>query len=318
MRFPVRLAPGERGFVLIVVIWAIGLLALIATSFTLSVRAHLKELATVQAAARAEALADAATNLAILDLVTASERKTFERRYPPDGTRVACATESGDVLLVSIEDEYGKIDINTANEKLLSALLRGLGLETSQADALVDAIVDFRDADNKRRPNGAEAQEYAAAGRSYVPKNAAFDVTEELQQVLGIDAGLFAKMRPFLTVYTGQTGIDPIVASRELLTLLSYSFPMGDVVMSANAGSESASEKPQLKLPPGALVASTRRLYTIRSAAITTGGVVFVREAVVDLGRQGSRPYALRRWRRAALPPGEWDPASVEGGPPPC
>ena len=260
----------------------------------------------------------------ILALVGAHTRVVGERRFPVDGRAVTCSAESGDRLTVVVEDEFGKIDINTVNPNLLGALLKGLGVEASRTEALIDAIIDIRDADNERRPYGAEAAEYSAAGRTYRPKNMALDVAEELQHVLGVDADLFTRMRPFLPVFSGQTGLDPVVAPRELLTLLSAEYPPTETIEIDTEPSHEASPepaRPRLKLPPGAMTASNQRLYTVRAVAMTPGGAVFVREALVELPSEGfgTGPYVLRRWRRGALPTSGLQAEPTEGeGFPPC
>ena len=93
-------------------------------------------------------------------------------------------------VLVTVEDEAGKVDLNSASEPLLRALLAGAGATPVEVDRITAAILDYRDADNLRRPDGAEADEYRLAGRQNGPKNAPFDSIFELGQVLGVDAAL--------------------------------------------------------------------------------------------------------------------------------
>ena len=119
----------------------------------------------------------------------------------------------GQRLVISVTDESGKVDLNAADERLLQALLAGAGVPSSRA--VTEAIMDFRDNDNIRRPQGAETEEYAAAKR-VGPKNAPFSVIEEIEQVLGVDSEIARHLRPHLTVYSGAPGIDTASASREL------------------------------------------------------------------------------------------------------
>ena len=70
-----------------------------------------------------------------------------------------------------------KIDLNAAAEPLLKGLLDSVGRRGAEAAAqrVVDAILDWRDPDDLKRPNGAEAADYRAAGRKYRPPNAPFE-----------------------------------------------------------------------------------------------------------------------------------------------
>ncbi len=58
-------------------------------------------------------------------------------------------------------DESAKIDVNAASETLLKSLLQNLGGQDAEsAQRLVEAIADWKDADDLRRPNGAEGADY--------------------------------------------------------------------------------------------------------------------------------------------------------------
>src|SRR3546814_12846249 len=59
--------------------------------------------------------------------------------------------------------EAGKVDLNTAPQELLARLMRVGGADEATADRVAAAITDWRDADDLRRPQGAELQDYAAA-----------------------------------------------------------------------------------------------------------------------------------------------------------
>ena len=82
---------------------------------------------------------------------------------------------------------------------------------------MLAAILDWRDADDLKRPNGAEEPDYRAAGKTYKPANAPFDSVGELQRVLGVTPALVARIADSLTVYSRQPGINPATASRDVL-----------------------------------------------------------------------------------------------------
>jgi general secretion pathway protein K len=294
-----RVPEAERGFVLLVVLSTVGLLALVAATFTLLARTHVKVAAVSSESARAEALADAGANLAILDLVASREKEANNRRFLLNATPVVCSYGSdGATLTIAVQDEAGKVDLNIGSEALLRALILGVGMES--AEAAVDAILDFKDPDDDRLPSGAEASEYKAAGRLHGPKNAPFFVIEELGGVLGFRQADVDRLRPFVTIYSGQTGIDTNVAPQELIDILSR----GAGEASGLAFKKSLTAGMQLKgaggpLPEQFISASVRRAFSIHSEGRTPGGTVFAREAVVELGPSRSAPYVVRRWTRA-------------------
>src|SRR5262249_28594600 len=215
-----RNATSERGFTFLVVIWALSMLVVLSLVFGASVSAHFKATRNAMDSARAEALGDAGIQLAVLDLSAWRARTGREARFPRNGRPVGCNLGNGDWLSIAIEDEVGKVDLNTADERLIGAALLAAGVAEDDVPRHAQRILDYRDADNDRRPLGAEIEEYRAQGRAG-PKNQPFDAIEEVEQVLGIPLGLADALRPYVTVYSGQVTIDGNLAQRRLLAALS-------------------------------------------------------------------------------------------------
>lgn len=88
---------------------------------------------------------------------------------------------------LSVRAVGSRVDINAANEELLRALLQWSGTPVKRVDSLVDAILDWRDADDVPRPLGAERTWYAAAQRQ-LPRNGPFADTRELRLVRGLES----------------------------------------------------------------------------------------------------------------------------------
>jgi general secretion pathway protein K len=282
---------------LIVVISAIGILALVAVSFAQITGSHVRTAASAVQSAGAETLADAGVQLAILDLVANRQPSGPQRRrFALNGTALACDAGSGNRLIISVQDEAGKVDVNVADEGLIRALLAGLGVQAS--GAVADAIIDFRDTDGNRRPQGAERADYLAAGRSRGPKNASLSVVDELEQVLGLNAADVAGLRPYVTVYSGQTGIEQNSASAALLGILSRG--QGGAGSFATATEEAEPDDSVRQLPAQFAGGAGGQFFSVRSEA-HAGRAIFVREAVVELVRSRAAPFTLHRWFRGAL-----------------
>jgi general secretion pathway protein K len=299
--------PSQRGFVLLVVLSVLGLLAVVAASFAQVARTHMKLAAVASEGAKAEALADAGVHIVILDLMAAGGAESAGRRFALDGSPLACGIgDEGAALTLAVRDEAGKVDLNIATPALLRTLVLGLGL--SGREAAVDAILDYRDQDDDRRINGAERPEYLAAGRPHGPRNGPFLAVEELSSVLGVTQADADRLRPYVTIYSGLPAIDPGVASEALIEVLARGLQdagpsLGDSGL--EAGDLAGMGERGARLPPQLRAASTRRAFAVRAEARTALGAVFVREAIVEFVAPGSPAFALRRWYRgAAASPG--------------
>jgi general secretion pathway protein K len=308
---PEPTAEAERGFILVIVISVIGLLALAAAGFTQVTRSQVRAAASAVGSSTAQALADSGIELAVLELALARQDPAYQRRFAVGEKPYVCDAEDGRRLAVSITDEAGKVDLNTASDRLLQALLAGVGVPASQATA--DAIMDFRDDDSIKRPQGAEREEYRAAGRAG-PKNAPFSVVEELEQVLGVDSTLAARLRPHVTVYTGQPGIDTASASRQLLAILARGLG-NEPAPNEGEGKDQGTED-RGAIPPLPFVgAQGRRFFAVHAEAFGQSSA-FAREAIIELGQNRARPYTFLRWYRGTLKHGE--AALQETGIGPC
>jgi general secretion pathway protein K len=305
-------ARAQRGFVLLIVLSTLGLLSVVVVSFTQVARTHVKVAAAVSESARAEALADAGVNIAILELVAAREKEPPARRFLLNATPLTCSMGNDGSVKISVQDEAGKVDLNIGSEPLLRALIFGLG----GGEAAVDAILDYRDEDDRRRASGAERAEYLAAGRPGGPRNGPFLAVEELASVLGLTQADVDRLSPMVTIYSGLAGVDTSVAPPLVLGVVARGIQQGGASMFENdAASEldvgTGSGAP---LPAQFLAASTRRAFSVRSEARTAGGAAFVREAVVEFLASGTSAFVLRRWRRGVAAGG----AARPGVAPPC
>lgn len=303
----------DRGFALVTVLWIVGLLAVMTAGLAVSVGTHVRVVANVAESAKAEALADAGIALAVVDLMAARLSPDHKRRFPIDGRAVGCSVGGEGVLSIAISDEAGKIDINTAGIPLMRALLTGLGVSVEKSAQLADAIFDFRDADDDRRPNGAESAEYRAAGLGWLPKNSGLQSVDELIQVYGFTAELIARMRPYISVYTGLEGFDASIASPKVIGVL-----RAGVERSGGSLGGSADLNDVVALPAIFIVASPRKTFGLRVEAQSAAGAVFVREAVLDTGLPQSAGRSFVRWSRGPSVTGELQDVRRLKLEPPC
>ena len=306
MQSPMRSLRQSDGFILIVVIWVAALLALVAAAFVRSAQSHVRATAISIQTMRAELLADSVLSLVALDLIS-RRLDASKRRFPVDGTLVRCSFDGGRVVVV-LQDAGGRVNLNTANDELLRALFVGLGASKAQASSYADAIIDFRDRDDLRRPSGAEKPEYLAAGRPLGPKNAAFDNLDELHQVLGLDPDIIAAMIPYVTIHSGTAGLDLEVISPVLSDLLARGAGGPSGLSSAVIG--------ERVLPTEFIVSSTRRVFLAKITARTASATTFVRETVIELPQARIGLPIYRVWKRGFEPDSFDD--ETDFLPPPC
>ena len=277
----------QRGIALILVLWLTILLTVIGGSFAYGMRNEALAARNSLSLAQARALADGAIYRTVFELM---RPKTLTDVWSADGT-VHVWDENGSRVAVNALDESGKIDLNTAPDGLIKGLLQTAAeLDTDTAARLIDVIDDWKDADDLRRPNGAEAPDYQAAGLSYKPANAPFESVAELQRVLGMTPAIYGRIADSLTVHSRMAGINPAFASRAVLLAVPGATPEIVDTYIAQRRDALAAKLPAPPFPVPGIVGATLNLWRIRAEVTTADGVTFTREAVV---RQGDRRRLL-------------------------
>jgi general secretion pathway protein K len=277
----------QRGIALILVLWLTILLTVIGGSFAYGMRNEALAARNSLSLAQARALADGAIYRTVFELM---RPKTLTDVWSADGT-VHVWDENGSRVAVNALDESGKIDLNTAPDGLIKGLLQTAAeLDADTAARVIDVINDWKDADDLRRPNGAEAPDYQAAGLSYKPANAPFESVAELQRVLGMTPAIYGRIADSLTVHSRMAGINPAFASRAVLLAVPGATPEIVDTYIAQRRDALAAKLPAPPFPVPGIVGATLNLWRIRAEVTTADGVTFTREAVV---RQGDRRRLL-------------------------
>lgn len=283
----------ERGFALLMVLWGLIVLGLMAASFLRETRVGTTLAHNIAENAKAEALAEAGVQRAVLGLLDSDGRTAWRA----DGRLYRFALGDG-TMTIQVQDEGGKIDLNHAPADMLTALFQSTGSNPEAARALADAVLDYVDRDNDRRPAGAEDSDYATSGRTGGAKDAPFDRKEELMNVLGMNRRVYEAIAPYVTVHSGESEVNPLTAPEPVLRMLpTLTDRQRDQIMFARAAGTSR--------PPRVDV------VTIISEAATRGGGRFVREAVLRRGSEAGDPFHIIDWRQT------WQPAPASPMPEP-
>lgn len=126
---------------------------------------------------------------------------------------------------VRLTTEEARLNINTllasGDKVLLPRLFASWGVKPEAASALIDALRDWTDADDKTSLNGAEKRDYQKAGFDGMPFNKPFREVEEMLMVRGMDRlnAMRPDWREWFTVL-GDGRVDVNEARPELIALL--------------------------------------------------------------------------------------------------
>ena len=297
---PFGTPPRQRGIALIMVLWLTVMLTVVGGAFAFSMRSEVLAARNAVSLAQARAAADGALDRTVFELL----RPRTTDSWKADG-RYHQWKDGETLLVASAVDESARIDLNMGAEPLLKNLFVVLGeLDDAAASALVDAIVDWRDADELRRPAGAEAADYRAASSNYTPSNRDFETVGELSRVLGVTPALYAKVAPVLTVHSRQRGINSLTASRNVLLALPGATPEAVDTYVTARDEALANNLPVQPFPPAqAYGAGAGAVWRVRAEAFGADGVTFVRESVVRATADPRRPYYALLWSEGERPP---------------
>ena len=132
----------------------------------------------------------------------------------------------------SLADEQGKFNLNnlvgsnkqqSANDvKIARALFRALEVP----EDLVDAIVDWIDADSDLAGNGgAEDAYYLGLARPYRAANQPMVQVDELHRIRGFGPKVVARLKPFVTALPARTAVNVNTAPAEVIAAIAPDVP---------------------------------------------------------------------------------------------
>jgi general secretion pathway protein K len=290
----------QRGIALVLVLWLTIMLMVIASGFAFSMRSEALSARNALSLAQARAAADGAIERMAFEL----SRPRYPTAWASDGQ--PRRWREGDVdIVASGVDESSRIDVNAAPDALLKGLVEQVGgADPEVAARIVDGILDWRDTDEAKRPNGAEEADYRQAGLPQRPPNAPFETVSEVARVLGMTPAIFTRIADSLTVNSRQPGVNPLTATRNvLLALPNSNAALVDAYMQQRADAVAA-KLPAPPFPPAApFAAGAVPVWRIRAQATTPDGVTFAREAVVRPSGDPRRPLIALVWAEGISQP---------------
>ena len=281
-----RVNDGERGMALVTVIWVLALLSVLALGFVATARTDLRIARNQVEAASAQTIADAGVTLALLGVLDPAP----DKRWHADG-RPYQRSYGGGRIDIRVEDEGGKIDLNAAPRPMLQNLFANAGV--GSAEGLAEAIL----AQRKLVDEAADKSHFRRAEGQSRPM--AFLAIDELRELPGMTYAAFARVAPFVTVYSENSSPDPNTAPAEVLLALpdakleQVRTTVAQRMESWKPGSVAAQQ----------IAVTDLQAITIVSTGTTARGTSFVREAIVRLTGDRAQPYRILAWRRGDTGP---------------
>lgn len=216
--------PGNRGFALILVLWAVTILSAIVLTFLNDVGAETKSALIERESIAAEQLALSGQEI-ISFLATRSLGTPAENLM---GTPVTAVTpgfhyqirlETGTVDAY-LESDTGKINLSTANPQLVQNFWANWTQDATRAAAISSAVIDWRDVDEVTQAGGNEAADYDGFG--YKPRNAGLR-SADLGLIRGLGRSDF-EPKLFQGAESGPVRLSDVITAGPVGTAINPSF----------------------------------------------------------------------------------------------
>ena len=230
----------ERGSILILVLWSLGLLSVFALYLGLGVRQRLDFLLRVENRNKLYNIAESGIKQAVAQIGNfdkespvvllkdgwSNDESVFYEIPISEGSfTVGHSYKRGDLyakdsdadkpgMIYGAADVMSRLNINSASLQEISRLIKHAAeVDSYSAEGIASCIIDWRDEDNLSLPNGAEGKYYRGLRFSYDCKDAPFENLEELCYVKGMNSNIFLKIKPYITIHgSGRVNINTAVA----------------------------------------------------------------------------------------------------------
>lgn len=268
---PPRTANTQSGFILLTVLWAIALISLLAIVSTYTFRIQTRTISQADIQAQNQSLADGFAQI-LSEQIGVTRKFEFDGLALQSGWPLVCGYRDHSIVMTAT-DSSGLVDINSSPRVFLNTVLNSAGVTGTELDRLMGAINDYRDPDDITNDGQNENLIYAKQGTIHLPKNSPFENIGELDQVAGMTASIYSRVRPYLTVNSRKpvvtlAGTPPMLAA----IIEGKSISSEQLATSALALSRQARNVADLYQ-----LANINRTYEVRVMVMHASGANFVR-----------------------------------------
>ncbi len=220
----VTLREDRRGVALVLVLWVVVVMGGITLAIVAASRSSLDVLTTVRARSTARyaaesgvVVAEARLRALMRQAGTVEEEARVFQRLEEDLRGMGEQGVGQGRFQVVVADLNARIDLNAAGEGVLRALFQDL-FGQGHGSALLDALQDWKDADDAPRPEGAEAGEYLEEESPFLPRNGPLQRLDELSRIQGFTESVTTRLAPYVTIRSdGRVNINtapgPVVSA---------------------------------------------------------------------------------------------------------
>lgn len=206
----------KTGLALPLVLWMIALLSIMASGFSFMMRTEIGQARAYTESVKAEAAAQAVVNYIVMRI-----RNQDPISNPFLVEEFTSLDMFGQRVIARLVPESSLIDLNRASRSTLAVLLTAAGETEDTIPTILDQLQDWRDDNDETLLNGAETEDYQAAGFYPGPRNAELEEIVELRQLPAVNETLYQKIAPYITVHGHVSGLNVTYAPAAMLHFLS-------------------------------------------------------------------------------------------------
>jgi general secretion pathway protein K len=283
---------GDRGFIVIVVLWLLAALAALVLIYLSYVTNTAVTVAVNTDRLQADALVNAGLELAAYRLTaqpaaTRSTSGTFDARVGAGRVRV------------TFRSEAARIDLNMAPKALLAGLMTALGVSETDAAVYADRILAWRSSTEPGQDNPEDSY-YRTLGASYLPRHAPFPHSDELWLVRGIPPAVVDRVLPFVTVFSNMRTVNVLDAAPQVIAALPDMTPQTLQRLLRDRADPNVDPRSLVGLA-GSTNATTEgsKAYRLTIAVESPAHRTSAADIVILLLESGDEPYRVLSWHNA-------------------
>jgi general secretion pathway protein K len=187
----------SRGVAMVIVLWVIMVLSLLISGFAFTMQVETQVASFSRKELKAEMLARSGVEIARMQLMlhmkspTESGLDALNQDWVTNDTLYVDHELGEGKYNVKVTDEESKLPINVLDQTQLKRLMELLSVDDSDSDVIVDSILDWKEAGELHRLNGAKSDYYERLSPPYRAKGAPLDRVEELLLIRGVTKELY-------------------------------------------------------------------------------------------------------------------------------
>lgn len=278
------------GFIIVAVLWMLGALAMLVSIYSVYVVRTASGFVVHDGRVQAQALISAAVELAAYQLTPAQGQAR-----PAHGAldfRLGKAN-----IAVTFQTETARIDLNAASKELLAGLFTTLGAPPDRAANYAERIVAWR-----TPPSNAQNALTASQPLDIdtAKRASRFFHVDELSVVPGLPRELVDRALPFVTVYSGQSGVNLLEAPPEVLASVpGMTKDRLDLILAQRQTTADGTALLRLSGLDQSFAAAETGATRVAVRVNADDGRHFMSTVIILPFEAGTEPYAILSWQDA-------------------